>query len=68
MYVKWTGDLLRKRQRRAKVTGHSMRISRGVTARTLWGFFFSGWNSCGSERERSVITSNYWPISRSIYL
>lgn len=48
MYAEWTGDLLRKRRGvgGAKVTGHSTRISSGVTARTLRGIFlifFSRW-------------------------
>lgn len=50
MYVKWTGDLPRKRcggvEGGTKVTGHSMRISSGVTARTLQGIFFLFFFSC----------------------
>lgn len=68
MYVKWTGDLQRREQRSqfirrlflfqdSKHTVGSSGNSGGVEEM-----------SCGIERELSVITSNYSPISRSIYL
>lgn len=74
MYVKWTGDLLRKRWGGGRDKGH-----RSLHAYFFWFdgedssgnffiFFVLAGNSCGTERELSVITSNYWPISRSIYL
>lgn len=69
MYVKWTGDL---HGRGTKVTVHPQYISferQQIYRGAFWEFgAVGGARSSGIERELSVITSNYSPISRSIYL
>lgn len=67
MYVKWTGDLQRREQRSQFIhrpflfqdSKHTVESSGNLGVEEM---------SCGIERELSVITSNYSPISRSIYL
>lgn len=69
MYVKWTGDL---QGRGTKVIVHPLCISfarQQICRKVFWEFGgVGGEKSFGIERELSVITSNYSPISRSIYL